>query len=70
MRISNMMCIGLAWAVVCAGEFSMEEKRSLRIDCEKCAKECPGIFADAFCKRCQRYCNNDDATNDNDDEIY
>lgn len=25
-------------------------------DCDKCARECPGIFADSFCRRCIYYC--------------
>lgn len=27
------------------------------MDCEKCARECPGIFQDSFCNRCQHYCS-------------
>jgi len=27
------------------------------MDCDKCARECPGIFADSFCRRCRYYCD-------------
>ena len=28
------------------------------MDCDKCTRECPGIFDDSFCVRCRYYCPN------------
>lgn len=33
------------------------QRSLLRVDCAKCARECPGIFADDFCARCRRRCD-------------
>lgn len=42
-----------SWSYEC----NPSSTRALRVDCAKCARECPGVFADDFCARCRRLCD-------------